>query len=89
MMIEIFSVFDSKTKIYSQPQFMLNKGVALRTWVDVANDPQSAISKHPGDYSLFKLGVFNDETGQITMDDAYENLGTALQYKNDQQQKGI
>lgn len=80
MKIAIFSVYDSKTKIFGQPNFLINKGAAIRAWSEAANDKQSNIGKHPADYTMFYIADWDDETGTITMRDVKENLGTAIEY---------
>lgn len=80
MKIQIFSVFDSKTGVYGQPNFLLNKGAALRAWQDVANDTSSNIGRHPADHTMFHIGTWDDETGTVTMLEAKENLGCALEF---------
>lgn len=40
---------------------------ALRMFNDTVNNPNPTnISEHPEDFSLFSLGTFDDETGNIT-----------------------
>lgn len=81
MKIHIYTVYDSKTGVYGQPNFMINRGAALRAWQEAANDPQSNIGKHPADFSMFEIGVWDDESGIITMHEAKINLGTALEFR--------
>ncbi|QXP08260.1 MAG: nonstructural protein [Arizlama microvirus] len=81
MKIQIFSVYDSKTKVYGQPNFLLNKGTALRAWQEAANDKQSNIGKYPADFTMFNIGEWDDETGTLTMHMVKENLGSALEFQ--------
>lgn len=81
MKIMIYSVYDSKTGVYGQPNFLLNKGAALRAWMDAANDQSSNIGKHPGDYTMFEIGEWDDEAGTIKMHDAKINIGCALEFQ--------
>jgi len=82
MKISIFSVYDSKTEIFSTPSFLLNKGTALRAILEAANDPSSSLSKYPADFTVFELGVFDDVEGTITMHPAKISLGTILEHKH-------
>lgn len=86
MKIMIYSVYDSKTGVFGQPNFLINRGAALRAWQEAANDPQSNICKYPSDFTMFEIGYWEDETGTITMLDAKISLGTALEFKRDEQQ---
>jgi len=80
MKIAMYSVYDSKTNVFAQPNFLINRGAALRAWADACNDPQSNISKHPGDYTIFEIGTWDDETGTIEMHPAKISLGTAVEF---------
>jgi len=63
--INIFAVFDKKAVSYLQPFYFTQKGQAIRSFEDAVNDPQTSFNKHPEDYSLFKLGEFDDQSGII------------------------
>lgn len=76
----VCSVYDSKVNVFSQPMVMQNKGAALRAWEEASNDKSGNIGKYPADHTLFVIGEWDDETGNITMFKAKENLGTALEY---------
>lgn len=62
----MFAPFDSKLKVWMNPMFFMHSGQAERTWQEIANDPQSLVCKHPEDFTLFQVGEFNDETGEIS-----------------------
>lgn len=80
MKMQLFSVYDSKTKTYAQPNFLINKGAALRAWEEAANDKSMQIGKTPADFTLFHIGEFDDETGVITMANVKESLGCAIEF---------
>lgn len=63
MKLEIFAVYDSAVQAFMQPFFSPSKGAALRALTDAVNDPKHEYAKHSGDYSLFKLGSFDDNSG--------------------------
>lgn len=64
--LQIFAVFDKKAVAFANPFFYHQKGQALRGFEDAVNDPQSPLSKHPEDFSLWHIGEWNDITGVIT-----------------------
>ena len=66
MKLQIFAVFDVKAEVYSSPSFLPNRGLALRSLSDIVADPSTGISQHPEDYSLYKLGEFDNVSGVIT-----------------------
>jgi len=83
MQLKVFSIFDSKVGVYSNPFFCRSKGEALRTFGDLANDPQSRVCHHPGDFTLFELGEFEDNTAVILSHEALINLGCAIEFKSE------
>lgn len=65
MLLHIVSVFDKATLAYMRPWVALSTGQAIRIFEDEVQNPQSELARHPEDYSLFKVGTFNDATGEI------------------------
>lgn len=62
-----YAVYDRKAEMYSQPFLEVKDGTAIRAVQDlVINDKTHAFAKHPSDFSLHKLGEFDDITGIIT-----------------------
>lgn len=81
MILEIFSIFDSKAAAFITPFFSPTKGTGIRSFKQAANDPTNMFTIHAGDYTLFHLGTFYIETGKITMLDTPENLGLAITHQ--------
>ena len=54
----------------------------MRNFVDMANDVSHPVSRHPGDYTLFELGNFDESTGQIVPHPTPISLGVAIEFKN-------
>jgi len=84
MITKIFSIYDTKAKAYNTPFYMLQEGQALRGFMDLVNDPQTSISKHPSDYILFMIGTFDDQTSitentvppvQLGVGSAFKEIG--------------
>lgn len=84
MTLKVFSIFDIKAGAYLQPFFMATTGQALRAFTDSVNDKQSQFHKHPGDYTLFELGSYDDSVGKFKNLDALKPLGTAQEMKYDE-----
>ncbi len=82
----VFAVYDSKSEMFNQPMFFKAKGEALRAFTDEANRPDSAIFKHPGDYTLFLIGDYNIDTGLLTPMPSPISLGLGLEYQQVQEQ---
>lgn len=62
----LYSIRDTKTEAFQAPWTSQNNNTAMRTFSDIAKNPESMVNRHPQDYCLVKVGVWNDETGQPT-----------------------
>lgn len=80
MTLQVFAIRDTKAEAYLKPFFTPTKGLALRAFVEVANDPKQDISRYAGDYHLFRIAEYDDQTGVITPLEVKENLGCALDF---------
>jgi len=67
MKLKIFSVFDSKVGAYMSPFFMRSAGEAIRALIATARDPKSQFGAFPSDYTLFEVGVFDDQWAKFEM----------------------
>lgn len=74
MILHMFSLFDTKANFFNTPFFFPHIGQAIRAASDLAADSSTIIGRHPEDYCLFKLGGFNDQSGEF-MAQLPENLG--------------
>jgi hypothetical protein len=83
MKVNAYSIYDSAAGAYNTPFFMHNDAMAIRAFQDNANDNESMISKHPSQFTLFKVGEYNDEDGVFTLLVPHKALGDALTYKDD------
>lgn len=64
--MQIFSVKDKQVDAFLQPFFSPTLGSALRSLMEVVNDPNHTFSKHSSDYVLYSLGSFDDTTGVVS-----------------------
>lgn len=80
MIVKVFSVYDSKALVFQAPFFMAATGAAVRAFGDACNDPQLTLSKHPGDFVLYQIGEFNDETGEFKNTAPAVHLGIGSDY---------
>lgn len=62
----IFTVKDTKVGSFLNPFFSHHAGTAVRALERCLVDPTHDFALHPGDYDLYELGYFDDETGVIT-----------------------
>ncbi len=80
MQLKMFTIYDSKANAFLQPWFLTTEALAVRAFSDLANDQESNVSRHADDYTLFKIGTFNDATAKVDWTTPV-TLGCALQYK--------
>jgi len=76
----IMSVYDSKSEMFNQPIFSIAKGEALRAFSDSVNTKNSPMNNHPEDYTLFEIGTFDPEVGQIEAIATPRSMGLATEY---------
>jgi hypothetical protein len=94
MKLNCYAIFDSATNAYMRPFFMQSDGQANRSFADEAVRADSEISKHPEDYSLFRVGTWDDNEGSIEPCDpkcigrAHE-LAAASRVKDDRQLEAV
>lgn len=77
MKLFAFALLDTKTGAFSTPFFYNHRGLAFRTVIDVAADPNTHVGRHPADFALYQVGEFDDQTGLLVSQHP-EPLGTVL-----------
>lgn len=81
MKILTYSVRDSKAERYISPFYAPTRAVAQRMFETAANTPGENFNAHSGDFTLFEIGTFDDETGILTPNaNGHHNLGLAADY---------
>lgn len=65
MKLVICAVFDEKAQVFATPYFMENEAVAKRIFQGETVNNQSVIGNHPGDFSLYKMGEYDNVSGEI------------------------
>ncbi len=68
MKMNFYSIYDSATEAYMRPWTAVADGQAVRLFEDEVRGKESPISNHPHDYSLFRLGSFDDHNGEIKVE---------------------
>lgn len=59
-------LYDKKAQTYFPPTCHINKSVALRDITQYLMDPRNPVAKYPHDYSIWVVGEWNEDQGQIT-----------------------
>lgn len=81
MQFKIFTVYDCKAEAYLPPFYMAKSGQAVRAFSDMANDPTHAFYKHAEDYTLFQLGVFDDNSATFDLHASPLAMCKAIEHK--------
>lgn len=63
---KVYSVYDEKACAYARPFFLSQDGQAVRAFSDEVSSDKSSLHAHPEDYSLYRIGVFDDASGVLT-----------------------
>lgn len=63
----IVAIKDRASNGFGQPFFVAAIGQAIRSFQDEINRaaPDNDLNKHPDDFDLYQLGIFDDDTGSI------------------------
>lgn len=80
MILNIFSIYDSKIESYMKPFYCNTKGEAIRMFSDGLKESDSLISKHPEDFTLFHLGEYDDSTAKFTPLETPHSLGVGIEF---------
>lgn len=78
MILHAYSVYDRKALQYHAPFFAVTDGAALRSFMELANDPNTMVGRHPADYVLFRCGAFDDSAGGLLPSSPIEHVSDAL-----------
>lgn len=69
MLKTLYSVYDKKSKTYAAPFVEVNDGTAIRAIQDlIASNQSHPFARHSEDFSLERLGSFNELSGDIGED---------------------
>lgn len=80
MLTKIFCVYDSKALCYGVPFFLPSVGAAVRAFSDLANDRNTTVNRHPGDFVLYNVGSFDDSSGIFVGCQPMVSLGVASDF---------
>lgn len=61
----VVAVRDRALDSFGSPIFVVATGQAIRSFSDEVNNPESPFAKHPDDYDLYQLGMFDQDEGTL------------------------
>lgn len=65
MLKRLITIKDEATELFTPPVAVDTTAQALRMFADLINNPDTEHNRHPGDFDLYILGVFDPATGKI------------------------
>lgn len=83
MLSNMFTIHDNKAQVYMRPFFFSSDAEAVRSFGDLCNDAQSLCGKHPADFTLFAIGQFDDQSGNLETAAMHRNLGNGIDFQTD------
>lgn len=61
----VFSVYDSKAEAFLPPFIAVNRGIAMRSFLDTIAQEGHPFRIHAGDFSLFLLANYDEANGSF------------------------
>lgn len=80
MLFKVFAIYDSAIQAWKPPMFCRAKGEMMRWWMEMVQNVQTDLGKHPADYTLFELGTWEDDKNKFDLYKAPVSLGTAIEF---------
>lgn len=79
-MFKVFSIYDVRSDTYNVPFFFKATGEAVRAFKDLANDRNTMVARHSGDFKLVQVGTFDEATGELVSVSPVVSLGFGSDY---------
>ena len=68
----LYSIYDKKSDLYAPPFIELTDGTAIRACMDLLQNANMPFAKYPSDYTLMKIGSWDEVAGIPTADNPPE-----------------
>lgn len=77
----VMASYDKKARVFMKPFFVSHQDVGVRAFKDAVNDQATEIGRNPEDFTLYRLGTFDDDNAKFDLSDKPEVICEALQLK--------
>ena len=77
MRLNVYSISDRAIGVYDRPWCAHSDAMAVRSFTDEATRADGFIGKHPEDFTLFRVGTWDDNKGAIVGEAAEKVIGGA------------
>lgn len=78
MISNVYSLHDSKALTYSPPFLAAQHGLAIRMVMEIADGPSTSVGRHPADFTLYCIGRFDDQSGQMLPAEHREHISDVV-----------
>jgi len=78
MKLNAYATYDTAAAVYSKPFFAQSDGQVMREFQDICVNAEHPFGQHPEDYSLHRIGSYNDQTAKLESETP-ECLATGLE----------
>lgn len=78
--MQVYSILDLKAGAFCTPFFLTNDNLARRAFGDAVLDSSTGVNKHPEDYNLYRIGEFDDNSGELIKIKCPEFLAKAVDF---------
>ncbi len=82
---QLYAIHDQCSGLYETPHFSATDELVMREFQDLANNIETPIGRHPEHYTLVRLAIFDNTTGNV-VNEENESLCTALEAISPKQQ---
>ena len=79
MNLGMYTIYDVKADVYTTPFFLMNDEVAKRHVMSALQDPETTFFRHPADYTLYKVGEWDDQGAQLNPTNGPQLVTTLLE----------
>lgn len=74
MILNAYAIYDRKGLVYHPPFYASQDGQAVRSLQDLVSDANTTIGRHPADYVLYRVGAYDDQSGQLLPASVLEHI---------------
>lgn len=80
-MLKLFAIKDAKSEAYGPIITYKTQGLFLREISEAIAQGQTVWAKHPQDFTLYELGEYDADTGDVHMYEEKKALGLVADFK--------
>ena len=76
----MYALFDSKAKAWLPPFLGRSDEDAKLSFAVLCQDAEHPVGRHPADYTMFRVGDWDTEKGELLPLEVRENLGNGIYF---------